>query len=145
MLVIIIIIIMLIWKCSSASSIIIFLCFKFLHVCSVTQSCPALCDPVDCTPPGSSVHEIFPERILEWVATTSSRGPFWPKDGTQVSSIAGRFFSTEPLVKNSSIYWAFFFFSCLGFFALLDVLVACLSLGLNFHLDYPCVYLYKLI
>ena len=101
---------MLIWKCSSASSITIFLCFKFLHVCSVTQSCPALCDPVDCTPPGFSVHEIFPERILEWVATTSSRGSFWPKDGTQVSCIAGRFFSTEPLVKNSSRYWAFFFF-----------------------------------
>ena len=33
----------------------------------VTQSCPALCDPMDCSPPGSSVHGIFQPRILEWV------------------------------------------------------------------------------
>ena len=38
------------------------------------QSCPTLCDPVDCSPPGSSVHEIFPARILEWVAMPPSRG-----------------------------------------------------------------------
>ena len=40
----------------------------FVHVCSVTQSCPALSDPVDCRPSGSSVHEIFQAGILEWVA-----------------------------------------------------------------------------
>ena len=34
----------------------------------VTQSCPTLCDPVDCSPPGSSVHTILQARILEWVA-----------------------------------------------------------------------------
>ena len=34
----------------------------------VTQSCPTLCDPIDCSPPGSSIHGIFPARILEWVA-----------------------------------------------------------------------------
>ena len=37
-------------------------------VCEVAQSCPTLCDPVDCSPPGSSVHGIFLTRILEWVA-----------------------------------------------------------------------------
>ena len=36
--------------------------------CEVTQSCPTLCDPVDCSPPGSSVHGILQTRILEWVA-----------------------------------------------------------------------------
>ena len=40
----------------------------------VTQSCPTLCDPVDCSPPGSSVHGILQARILEWVAISFSRG-----------------------------------------------------------------------
>ena len=45
---------------------------KMTHVC--IQSCPTLGDPMDCSPPGSSVHGIFPARILEWVAISSSRG-----------------------------------------------------------------------
>ena len=42
--------------------------------CVCAQSCPTLCDPVDCSPPGSSVHGISQARILEWVAISSSRG-----------------------------------------------------------------------
>ena len=42
--------------------------------CLPAQSCPILCDPMDCHPPGSSVHGIFQARILEWVALSSSRG-----------------------------------------------------------------------
>ena len=38
----------------------------------VTQSCPTLCDPIDCSPPGSSVYGIFRARILEWVAISFS-------------------------------------------------------------------------
>ena len=47
-----------------------------LSSCSglVAQSCPALCNPLDCSSPGSSVHGIFQARILKWVATSSSRG-----------------------------------------------------------------------
>ena len=46
-----------------------------LCVCvSVAQSCPTLCDPMDCSPPGSSVHRILQARILEWVAKSFSRG-----------------------------------------------------------------------
>ena len=48
--------------------------------CSVTQSCPALCDPMDCSLPDSSVHGIFQARILQWVAISSSRGSFRPRD-----------------------------------------------------------------
>ena len=59
----------------------------------ITQSCPTLCDPVDCSPPGSSVHGILQARILEWVAVPSSRGSSQPRDRTQVSCIAGRFFT----------------------------------------------------
>ena len=43
-------------------------------VCLFTQLCSTLCDPIDCSPPGSSVHRIFQARILEWVAMSSSRG-----------------------------------------------------------------------
>ena len=46
----------------------------------VAQSCLTLCDPMDCSPPGSSVHEIFQARILEWVAISFSRGSSQPRD-----------------------------------------------------------------
>ena len=50
-----------------------------VHMCvySVTQSSPTLCNPIDCSPPCSSVHGIFPARIMEWVATSSSRSKNW--------------------------------------------------------------------
>ena len=49
-----------------------------------------LCDPVDCSPPGSSVHGISQARILEWVTISLSQGSSRPRDRTQVSRIAGR-------------------------------------------------------
>ena len=49
------------------------------------QSCPILCDPMDCSPPGSSAHGILQAKILEWVVTPSSRGSSWPRDRTRVS------------------------------------------------------------
>ena len=45
-----------------------------LIVCSITQSCLTLCDPMDCSPPGSSIHGILQARILEWVAISFSTG-----------------------------------------------------------------------
>ena len=45
----------------------------------VTQSCPTLCHPMDCSPPGSSVHGIFQARILEWVDIPFSRGSSQPR------------------------------------------------------------------
>ena len=48
-----------------------------LNVCSVTQSCPAVCDPVDCSLPGSSVHGIFRARKLGWVPISFSRASFY--------------------------------------------------------------------
>ena len=59
----------------------------------VAQSCPTLCDPMDCSPPGSSVHEIFQARILEWVTISFCRGSSQPRDRTQVSCTTGRFFT----------------------------------------------------
>ena len=51
-----------------------------IHPLSVSQSCLTLCDPMDCSPPGSSVRGILQERILEWVTMPSSRGSSWPRD-----------------------------------------------------------------
>ena len=51
----------------------------------VTQSCLTLCDPMDCSLLGSSVHGDSPGKVLEWVTMPSSRGSFPPRDGTQVS------------------------------------------------------------
>ena len=67
----------------------------------VTQSWLTLCDPMDYHLPGSSVHGISQARILEWVAIPFSRGSSQPRDGTQVSCIAGGFLTIwatrEPL------------------------------------------------
>ena len=59
----------------------------------VTQSCLTLFDPMDCSPPGSSIHGIFQARILEWVAVSFSRGSFPLRDRTRASCIAGRCFT----------------------------------------------------
>ena len=59
----------------------------------VAQSYPTLCNPMDCSPPGSSVYAIFQARIQEWAAIPFSRGSFWPRDWTWVSCIAGEFFT----------------------------------------------------
>ena len=59
----------------------------------VTQSCLTLCDTMDCSPPGSSVHGIFQARVLEWVAISFSRGSSQPRDQIRVSRIAGRRFT----------------------------------------------------
>ena len=59
----------------------------------VAQLCPTLCDPMDCSLPGSSVHGIFQARELEWVAISFSRGSLRPRDRTWVSHIVGRCFA----------------------------------------------------
>ena len=58
----------------------------------VTQSHLTICNPMDYNPPGSSVHGIFQERILEWVVISFSWGSSQPRDWTQVSHFVGRCF-----------------------------------------------------
>ena len=55
--------------------------------------------PTDCSPPGSSVHGILQARILQWVATLSSRGSPWPKDQTCISCIGRRILTTSTICK----------------------------------------------
>ena len=80
----------------------------------VTQSCLTLCDPTDCSLPGSPVHRISQTRILEWVAISYSRDSSRPRDRTLASpALAGRFFTTAPPGKlqvgrkriNFSLKW----------------------------------------
>ena len=66
----------------------------------VVQSCLTLCDPIDYT-----VHGILQARILEWVAFPFSRGSSQPRDQTQVSRIAGRFF-TSWAARGAKEYWS---------------------------------------
>ena len=60
---------------------------------SVAQSCLILCNPMDYSPPGSSVHGIFQARMLEWVAIPFSKGSSQPKNRTQAPCTVGRFFA----------------------------------------------------
>ena len=64
------------------------------YACMLSHfSCPSLFNTLNCSPLGSSVHEIPQARVLEWIAMLSSRGSSQPRDLTQVSLIAGRFFT----------------------------------------------------
>ena len=78
-----------------------------VYCCSVAQSCLTLCDPMECSPPGSSVHGIFQARTLEWFAISSSRGSSWPRNWNQVSCI-GRWilylWVTQKVLSLVSIY-----------------------------------------
>ena len=83
------------WWTKTRSNLIFFLTYLFLKikvialVCMLSlQSCLTLCDPMDCSPPGFSVHEISQARILERVAISSSRGSSQPRDGTRISHVS---------------------------------------------------------
>ena len=76
------------------SSLAQFICARSL------QSCPTLCNPMDCSLPGSSVHGILQVRILEWIVMSSSRGSSRPRDWTRVPCLAGEFFAWTPGVGD---------------------------------------------
>ena len=59
--------------------------FSYFVLCSVISVVSSSCDPVDCSPPGSSVHWILQAGILEWIAMSFSRGSSQPRDLIQVS------------------------------------------------------------
>ena len=72
----------------------------FCCCCLVTKLCPILCNPMDCSLPGSSVHGVSQARILEWVVMPSSTGSSQPRDRAHVSWLAGGSFITEPPGKS---------------------------------------------
>ena len=74
-----------------------------------------LCGPMDCSPPGSTVHGILQARILEWVAISSSSD--WPRDRTMVSCIVGRFYTTRVTWEAPIMMVTFSIVICLVGFA----------------------------
>ena len=76
------------------------LCKTLYSKMKVTQLCPTLCDPMDYT-----VRGILQARILEWVAFPFSRGSSQPRDKTQISHIAGQFF-TSWVTREAQEYWS---------------------------------------
>ena len=93
----------------------------------VTQSCLTLCNTMDCSPPGSSVHGILQARILDWVDIPFSRRSSQPRDWSQVSCIADGLYclSHQYLLKEESVY-----VSCLLWNKLL-VMKGCVVIPLN--------------
>ena len=75
-----------------------------MHVKSL-QSCVTLCDPLDCSPPGSSVHGILQARIPEWVPISFSRGSSRPRNRTLVSCIADIFFTDWAMREALKTVW----------------------------------------
>ena len=65
----------------------------------VAQLCPTLCDLMDCSPPGSSIHGILQARILKWVVLFFSRGSSLPRDRTRASCIVADYLPSEPIGK----------------------------------------------
>ena len=79
-------------------------CETLLREEMCAQLCPTLCDLVDCSLPGFSVHGISQARILEWDAISPSRGSSRPRDWTASPALAGGFFSSEPPWSGRSLY-----------------------------------------
>ena len=90
-------------------SISINLVYSLNTLYEVSQSCRALCDPMDCSLPGSSIRGIFQARVLEWVAVSFPRRSSQPRDWTQVSCMAGRRFTIWATREDSLFTLSYFF------------------------------------
>ena len=96
-------------------------------VSEVAQSCPTLCDPMDCSLSGSSVHGIFQARLLEWIAISFSMGSSQLRNWTWVSRTAGRRFTVWATREAPWYHWSsiiilvIFFHSFIIFFSVRNV------------------------
>ena len=98
------------YECNKYPSIIHLKMVKMVHsmLCErkvkvlVDQSHPTLCNAMDCSPSGSSVHGILQARILEWVAISFSRGSSRPRDWTPVSYIGRQILYQEAIINGIS-------------------------------------------
>ena len=86
----------------------------------VYQLRPTLCDPMDCSQPGPSIHGIFQAGILEWVAISFLRGSSQPRDQTQVSCIASRFFTDWARRETMVVGYRFYFLPGILWFQVLN-------------------------
>ena len=115
----------------------------------VAQSCLTLCDPMDCSLPGSSVHGSSQARILEWVVISFSRESSWSRDRTQVFCLAGNFFffffTTEwpgkPKKKTITLLISVLCINYKGIFS--NAHVPCRLSFLISFLQFPCFVLFS--
>ena len=97
------------WHCQTCN-VMYLLTYVCVCVCtraraySVIHLCLTLCNPMNSSPPGSSVHGILQARILEWVAISSSRASFGPRIEAASCALAGRFFTTAHVGSPLNIY-----------------------------------------
>ena len=105
------------------------------------QSCPTLCNPRDCSPPGSSVHGILQARKLEWVTMPSSKGSSQPRDRTSISyvccSFKGHFFKggfspSSPTQQAGPLLFICLFLAVLGLCCWTQAFSSCHEWGLFF-------------
>ena len=89
------------WLLGSTNGLLVWLCIRI----QLLQSCLTLCNPMDCSPLGFSVHGILQSRILEWVAMPSSRGSSWPRDRTCISCLLLWQTDSLPLVPPGKLAW----------------------------------------
>ena len=87
-------------NCVILSSNFIYTLVFIIKTFKVAQSHLTLCNPIDCSLTGSSVHGILQAKILEWVAILFSRGSSWPRNWAWVSCTAGRFFTIWATREN---------------------------------------------
>ena len=74
-------------------------------VTEIAQSCPTLCDPMDCSLPGFSVHGIFQAIVLEWIVISFSRGSSRPRDRTRLSRFVDRRFTVWATKEVKELNW----------------------------------------
>ena len=119
-------------------------CMKVKSESEITQSCPTLSDPMDCSLPGSSVLWIFQTRMLEWVANSSSRGSSQPRDRTCISckSPASLLHCRQILLllSHSPKKWRLFFHYYLSFRLLGEPLIQT-----NIHISLIIISFLKLL
>ena len=77
----------------------------------VAQSCPTLCDPIDCSLPGFSIHAILQARVLEWAVISFSKGSSQPRDQTRISHIVDRRFTVWAIIMLSIFFMSVFTYS----------------------------------
>ena len=118
------------------------LTYNLAVLCLVAQLCLTICDLMDCSPPGSSIHRILQVRILEWVVIPSSRGSSQPRGQTQVSHTAGGFFTVLATRAAHNLKFSKIFQYCLqtGFYV---VSLKIKSLNQLIHASYSLDNLYK--
>ena len=78
-----------------------------IQIVVVAQLCLSLCDSMDCSLPGSSVHGILQARILEWVAIPFSKVSSQPRDQSWVSCMTDRFLPPDPIIMYLHDYHVF--------------------------------------